>query len=281
MMARALFRHGPEHLRTVLEGVRTWLEEHEYASVEQLRGSMSQAHVADPVAYARSNYMQMLVSFSSPYDWREIPGSVADLTVTHDGRTALVGRSRPSGPRKAGPTAPLAGLGRIDTRDTRGRSRKGGVDRDPPPLLGRGRHRPTICHEPHPYAHDLPVGPHADRKSQPGGSPGHHVPVAAENECAHLLANEARETLHRVGLNDAEILELAEDFVAEDRGLWDGGLSRAGRCSSTPSAPLSSRADRRGGQHEPRRGVAAPNGRRCPSRSGTPDECSCRRWFPP
>ena len=76
MMASALFRHGPEHLRTVLEGVRTWLEEHEYASVEQLRGSMSQAHVADPVAYARSNYMQMLVSFSSPYDWREIPGSV-------------------------------------------------------------------------------------------------------------------------------------------------------------------------------------------------------------
>ncbi len=76
MMASALFRHGPEHLRTVLEGVRTWLEEHEYESVEQLRGSLSQAHVADPVAYARSNYMQMLVNFSSPYDWREIPGSV-------------------------------------------------------------------------------------------------------------------------------------------------------------------------------------------------------------
>jgi dihydroorotate dehydrogenase (fumarate) len=76
MMASALFRHGPEHLRTVLEGVRTWLEEHEYASVDQLRGSVSQANVADPVAYARSNYMQMLVSFTSPYDWREIPGSV-------------------------------------------------------------------------------------------------------------------------------------------------------------------------------------------------------------
>lgn len=83
---------------------------------------------------------------------------------------------------------------------------------------GRGHHRPTLTHEDHPYPHDLPVGPHADRRSQPGGTPGHHVPVAAENECAHLLANEARETLHRFGLNDAEILELAEDFVAEDRG---------------------------------------------------------------
>ena len=76
MMASALFRHGPEHLHTVLEGVRTWLDEHGYASVEELRGSASQANVGDPVAYARSNYVQMLVNFSSPYDWREIPGSV-------------------------------------------------------------------------------------------------------------------------------------------------------------------------------------------------------------
>jgi dihydroorotate dehydrogenase (fumarate) len=76
MMASALFREGPEHLGVVLDGVRTWLEEHEYASVAQARGSVSQANVADPVAYARSNYMQMLVDFTSPYDWREIPGSV-------------------------------------------------------------------------------------------------------------------------------------------------------------------------------------------------------------
>jgi len=32
--------------------------------------------VEDPVAFARSNYMQMLVNYTSPYDWREIPGSV-------------------------------------------------------------------------------------------------------------------------------------------------------------------------------------------------------------
>jgi dihydroorotate dehydrogenase (fumarate) len=76
MMASALFRHGPEHLGVVLEGMRTWLEEHEYGSVEQLKGSVSQANVADPLAFARSNYMQMLVNFTSPYDWREIPGSV-------------------------------------------------------------------------------------------------------------------------------------------------------------------------------------------------------------
>jgi len=76
MMASALFLHGPEHLGVVLEGVRAWLEEHEYSSVEQAKGSVSQANVADPVAFARSNYMQMLVNFTSPYDWRDIPGSV-------------------------------------------------------------------------------------------------------------------------------------------------------------------------------------------------------------
>ncbi len=76
MMASALFRNGPEHVRAVIEGIAVWLEEHEYASVRQAKGSVSQVNVADPDAFARSNYMQMLVNFTSPYDWREIPGSV-------------------------------------------------------------------------------------------------------------------------------------------------------------------------------------------------------------
>jgi len=76
MMASALFRNGPEHLGVVLDGITKWLDEHDYASVEQMRGSVSQRSVKDPVAFARSNYMQMLVNYTSPYDWREIPGSV-------------------------------------------------------------------------------------------------------------------------------------------------------------------------------------------------------------
>ena len=76
MMASALFRNGPEHLGVVLDGVRAWLEENDYLSVAQARGSVSQRNVADPVAFARANYMNMLVHYTSPYDWREIPGSV-------------------------------------------------------------------------------------------------------------------------------------------------------------------------------------------------------------
>ncbi|MEX2202588.1 MAG: dihydroorotate dehydrogenase-like protein, partial [Actinomycetota bacterium] len=52
MMASALFRHGPEHLGVVLDGITKWLDEHDYASVEQMRGSVSQRSVEDPVAFA-------------------------------------------------------------------------------------------------------------------------------------------------------------------------------------------------------------------------------------
>ena len=76
MMASALFKKRPEHVATVLRGMEAWLDEHGYESVEQMKGSVSQINIGDPVAFARSNYMQMLVNFTSPYDWREIPGSV-------------------------------------------------------------------------------------------------------------------------------------------------------------------------------------------------------------
>jgi dihydroorotate dehydrogenase (fumarate) len=76
MMASALFIHGPEHVSTIVRGIAAWLDEHEYESLEQAKGSVAQVNVADPAAFARSNYMQMLVNFTSPYDWREIPGSV-------------------------------------------------------------------------------------------------------------------------------------------------------------------------------------------------------------
>jgi dihydroorotate dehydrogenase (fumarate) len=74
MMASALLHEGPEHLGKVLGELTTWLEQHEYESVDQLRGSMSQAHIPNPVAFARANYAQLITSFVSPYDWRMAAG---------------------------------------------------------------------------------------------------------------------------------------------------------------------------------------------------------------
>ena len=62
-LVSALLRHGPGYLREVIEGVRSWMEEHEYESVGQLTGSMSLHRCPEPSAYERANYMTLLQSF--------------------------------------------------------------------------------------------------------------------------------------------------------------------------------------------------------------------------
>jgi dihydroorotate dehydrogenase (fumarate) len=65
-LCSALLHHGPEHLTEILQDLRIWLEEHEYESVSQLKGSISQQHAIDPAAYERANYVNVLDSFSHP-----------------------------------------------------------------------------------------------------------------------------------------------------------------------------------------------------------------------
>lgn len=64
LMASILLMKGPAFLSTLLDDVRTWLEEHEYTSVEQLKGSMSRGNCADPSMLERANYMQALTSYT-------------------------------------------------------------------------------------------------------------------------------------------------------------------------------------------------------------------------
>jgi dihydroorotate dehydrogenase (fumarate) len=58
MLCSALMRNGVNHLRHVERELREWMEEHEYESVEQMQGSMSQLHSADPSAFERAQYMR-------------------------------------------------------------------------------------------------------------------------------------------------------------------------------------------------------------------------------
>lgn len=62
----ALLQHGPEWLRVIEAEMRAWMDERDYASVEQLRGSMSRRNVPDPHVYERANYYQALHSWSPP-----------------------------------------------------------------------------------------------------------------------------------------------------------------------------------------------------------------------
>jgi dihydroorotate dehydrogenase (fumarate) len=60
MMCSALLMHGPEHIGKVLKDVEHWMKEHEYESIEQMKGSLSHKSIAEPSAYERANYMKAL-----------------------------------------------------------------------------------------------------------------------------------------------------------------------------------------------------------------------------
>ena len=63
MMCSSLLKNGPGHLTQVLADVDRWMLEHEYISIQQMKGSMSQKSVADPAAFERANYMKALHRF--------------------------------------------------------------------------------------------------------------------------------------------------------------------------------------------------------------------------
>jgi dihydroorotate dehydrogenase (fumarate) len=64
MLTSALLKHGIGHLALVRESMAAWMEEHEYESVAQMRGSLCQSAVADPNAYERGNYLRVLSSYA-------------------------------------------------------------------------------------------------------------------------------------------------------------------------------------------------------------------------
>ena len=63
MMASELLQNGVRRIKEILGEIETWMDEHEYASVAQMIGSMSQQHCAEPAAFERANYMKVLDSY--------------------------------------------------------------------------------------------------------------------------------------------------------------------------------------------------------------------------
>lgn len=58
MLCSSLLRHGIKHLRVIEQEMRDWMTEHEYASVQQMKGSLSQKYCADPGAFERAQYIR-------------------------------------------------------------------------------------------------------------------------------------------------------------------------------------------------------------------------------
>ena len=68
MMTSAVLRNGREHFATVERELVQWMDEQEYVSVEELRGSVSYAASDDPSAFERANYLKTLRSWTTPMD---------------------------------------------------------------------------------------------------------------------------------------------------------------------------------------------------------------------
>jgi dihydroorotate dehydrogenase (fumarate) len=64
-LVSALLKRGPQYLKSVKEEVEHWMEEKEYASMQQMIGSMSLKSCPDPSVYERANYMLLLQSWKT------------------------------------------------------------------------------------------------------------------------------------------------------------------------------------------------------------------------
>ncbi len=64
-LCSVLLEHGSQYMKKLLNELYDWLEQHEYESIQQLKGSLSQQHAINPAEYERANYIDVLDSYSS------------------------------------------------------------------------------------------------------------------------------------------------------------------------------------------------------------------------
>jgi dihydroorotate dehydrogenase (fumarate) len=63
MVTSEFLQNGTGRAAEILSDIQTWLEENEYDSITQMKGSMSQRAVTDPASFERANYMRVLSSY--------------------------------------------------------------------------------------------------------------------------------------------------------------------------------------------------------------------------
>jgi dihydroorotate dehydrogenase (fumarate) len=63
MLCSVLLRQGIDHIRVLEREMSEWMEDHEYESIEQIKGIMSQRNCPDPSAFERAQYTRALKSY--------------------------------------------------------------------------------------------------------------------------------------------------------------------------------------------------------------------------
>jgi len=62
-LCSVLLERGIDYIGVIERGMREWMEDHEYESVRQMQGSMSQIRCADPSAFERAQYMRAVQAY--------------------------------------------------------------------------------------------------------------------------------------------------------------------------------------------------------------------------
>jgi hypothetical protein len=80
MLCSTLLKNGISHLQHIEEGLMEWMEKHEYESVHQMKGSMSQIRCPNPSAFERAQYMKAVksiqhVRLTGREAWRILSGT--------------------------------------------------------------------------------------------------------------------------------------------------------------------------------------------------------------
>ena len=69
MAASELVREGIQRASGMLQEFLTWMQTHDYETVEQMQGSMSQKNIAEPAAFERANYMKALQLYDEDFKY--------------------------------------------------------------------------------------------------------------------------------------------------------------------------------------------------------------------
>lgn len=67
MTTSSLLKNGIGHIRSLLSELEHWMEKHEYNSVSEMKGAMSQHAVENPAAFERANYIRILEDYKGKY----------------------------------------------------------------------------------------------------------------------------------------------------------------------------------------------------------------------
>jgi dihydroorotate dehydrogenase (fumarate) len=67
MLCSALLSRGIQQIRTIERDMCAWMDEHDYESVAQIKGCMSQMNCSDPAVYERAQYVQAITTARSRY----------------------------------------------------------------------------------------------------------------------------------------------------------------------------------------------------------------------